>query len=259
MNHIEEIREIDENFFELVKENTNNVVEQIWQSHMSLTSFELMNSVAKIASLKEGIFSLADERNFYCINILHRGCIEVFLKSFYIWLMALRTNDDSFVKKYSEINAINELHTALYKKLKKCGSSQKEIYQQLGQNKQVFMKYRFKEFAKLRQEFTFGNMLEELSGDLSQKNIPIDFLHTLLSKYSELSSFVHGGPIADVQTTEFFKQPDDISDIVEISVLMFMQLWRLLIIILLQKSKNEQIVQLYNNIVKVIKKISSLS
>ena len=43
------------------------------------------------------------------------------------------------------------------------------------------------------------------------------------------------------------------------SVLMFMQLWTLILIVLYQKEKNEQIAKFYNNTNKMIKKLSALS
>lgn len=265
MNSIDKIRALDAHFLELIKENETNIADEIQSSNMPLTVFELMKFVAQITSLKDGILNLVEERNFYCINLLHRGCIENFVKAFYLWLMSLRVHDDSFVRKYMEINSINEVYSLVHKKLKKCGLQRRELYTQLQANNLLFKKYSFDEFYRAKQEFTFSNILKKLSEDLDQKHIPVAFLHALLSKYDELSSFVHGGPRSAMETMSIFKHPEEarneifhneIKNIVEISVLMPMHLLSLILIILLQNGKNKQIAKFYNDTNKIIKEIS---
>ena len=235
---------------------------------MPLTGEELINSIGRILSLKNGIFVLEEDNNFYCINILYRACIESFLKAFYIWLKAIQAKDDSFIIKYREINLIKEYITPLHKELKKVGLSRRKTYQALQEKDPLLKKYNFDDFSKYESQFTYTHIIEELSLFLGSKDIPVHFLHTILSEYDELSSFVHGGTTSIIETTNFFKHLEDthngaevneIKNKIKMSVLMFMQLWTLILIVLYQKEKNEQIAKFYNNTNKMIKKLSALS
>lgn len=202
---INDLREIAESIADELEAHMSLVGEYargISKSDYPFTFMALFSFIPKIESIRIAIFELVELGEFYSEKILFRAVIEHFLKFQYIWMRHLHEKSDDAGKDYFifcgakeeldfakslEARAVvvgEQLHINTLEVLKRLDSRLKEE-----SNKSL----------KVRAEqFTHRNIVSYVSGKLngSKEESKTEFLPDIIPAYSELSSFVHGGPSA---------------------------------------------------------------
>ena len=165
--------------------------------------------IAKTNFLKEGIFDLCESDNIYGANVLYRSLIEYYLRFMYVWFRFLKEHTDEAAHEYLTFCAWDE---AL-----KYGKSLQDVerimgrvpledpYDTIRRIHPEAAQYSAREIRARAKQFSFPKIMkflatEWLAGD-ALKKAPPDFLLNLIPLYSELCSFVHGGPDADSEVT----------------------------------------------------------
>jgi hypothetical protein len=196
----DELEDILKNEFELVKDILNN--KKAPNAIRAIFSFN-----QKLAYIKNGIFQESQDDNLYVVKILYRSFLEHFIKGYYIILKLIKEQSDligSDYYKYSEIIEIYKYGKSIesINKLLKNEESNKNVWDILIENEPSYNNYSLNDLITKSSQFKYNRMIKyivELSNNDSNEDIDLlnrIILNTLPS-YSELSSFVHGGPKAE--------------------------------------------------------------
>jgi len=159
----------------------------------------------RIESIRHGVFHLVERREYYSEKILFRSLCEHFLRFQYINLRFINEKADDVGMEYTLLSQAKE-HVDYGK------SVQYRIALMGHETKtnpiDVIRKYNAKwkdlseeEMYVKAKRFSYRNMVESIGnfiGDQDSGEIP--FLGSMISGYSELSSYVHGGPNAGIET-----------------------------------------------------------
>ena len=190
-----------------------NDYEKLKKSHPNFKESLRVISIleTRIYSIVLGIFELVQEDNIYSCKILLRSLIEHCVKLDYLTQTSLQYQNDNIFKEYLIFNDLAEelqyLKGLNYtsKILNNIGIDY-EAFQDLKRRKPEVQQYTEKQIFEKASQFGFRNMFKYIN-ETKDKN-PFDlknedfkngfkaFLH-IGTLYSDLSSFVHGGPTAD--------------------------------------------------------------
>lgn len=201
--NINDLHEIADSVADELDEHLSLVgdfVHNIPKSDFPFTFLALLSFIPKVESIRIGIFELVELGEFYSEKILFRSITEHFLKFQYIWMRFIHEKSDDPGKDYFIFcGAKEELDFA--KSLK---ARAKVLGQQINIDPLEILKtfeHRLKEESnnsiRIRAEqFTHKNIVSYVSSKLTEntEKSKSDFLLNSMPAYSELSSFVHGGP-----------------------------------------------------------------
>jgi hypothetical protein len=165
--------------------------------------------IAKTNFLKEGIFDLCETDNIYGTNVLYRSLIECYLRFMYIWFRLLKERTDAAADEYLTFCSWDEA-LRYGKSLQDVGRltgrvPMEDPYGTIRRIHPEVAQYSAKEIRARAKQFSFPKIMEFIgerwaAGDSLKEPLP-DFLLNLIPLYSELCSFVHGGPDADSEVT----------------------------------------------------------
>lgn len=190
--------------------------EKLKTTDRPLSIYSLSTFVPKVDSLRNGIFITLSRDEHYSANILFRAIIEHSVKAIYIWVKILTSSDDqigidywTFGQDRENVDYVKSLENT-YKILNiKPPQSAKDILNEIGVTSEEKSLNLIREKSE---QFVYKNMVAYLA--ISQKDIPGPSLfNSILTKYSELSSFVHGGPAS----VKAFCQDEQLKEMIEIS------------------------------------------
>jgi phosphotransferase system IIB component len=203
---MKEIRKLDDSTFEIFKKSHSaDFMDEKKLSHKNKkTCFALSCLMASLTSVKLGIFSQCEQKNEYCANILLRSLIEHFLKVNYIFFRYLIEKNDSVGEDYQvyadaeELIGLSKSVSQTKKILNTNTNDPNEFYKLLCEMRPDYSKYKEKEVLDKVKQFKptqiFKYIFREYTKVKDAKDLQL-LLH-LIPTYSELSSYVHGGPFA---------------------------------------------------------------
>jgi hypothetical protein len=203
---IEQIVEIDDAVFNVLAKDAGNVFLVFKNNNLEQTGKALSLFHAKIGFLKNGIFEQLESGNIYSANVLYRAMIEHYLKAEYILFESVRQGNDSVGSDYYEFADASEkiqLGSA-YKRAAEIlypTKSFSNFYESIQEVFPKLKKYSKKEISSQTSKFNYRSIIEYLY-DLfyiqkAEQGTEENFLINLIPEYSDLSSYVHGGPAAD--------------------------------------------------------------
>lgn len=202
MKNIYDLEEFIEELAEKIEPHLPIVSEFLYNldsTDKPLSIFSVTSLFPKIESIRIGIYELAKIEEYYSLSILFRSLIEHFVKAQYLWLKTLSNENDEVGIDYWLFGQ-NQEHINYVKALKNSytliGIRSKpepiEILKQLGI---ISNKKSSKQIKKKYGQFLYKNMISYISKKLkTHKTGAAPLLRTMLPRYSELSSWVHGGP-----------------------------------------------------------------
>lgn len=160
----------------------------------------LMGLMGTINSLKLAAFDLAEESDshLYAIKTLLRPAIEHYLRFSYLYFMVTELKNDSAGQEYRKYSLVSET-IALVKSqyaLETDKVVQNKILKRLRQSHDSF-DISNRELEQIVRKWSYKNIARKLDKTLYKKSKDKHFLKKLISNYSELSSFVHGGIYAE--------------------------------------------------------------
>lgn len=203
MHYIDDLDEVAESVAAGLEPHMGLVAEcasRIPKSEHPFTLFALLSFVPKIESIRIAIFALAELEEFYSAKILFRSAIEHFLKFQYVWFRYLdEKSDDAGIDYFVFGSAKEELDFAksLQAKARLLGEQMhidtlevlKQFDKRLKDETSQSLRMRAKQFAHRN---IVSYVYEKLNS--TDQQLKLTFLSNIIPAYSELSSFVHGGP-----------------------------------------------------------------
>lgn len=198
---IEKIREADEKMFEVIEESFYLLTSTALKSDYKQTGRALTSFHAKTHFIKNAIYELCESDDPYSARILFRSLIEHFLRHQYIFIrFAIEKNDqvgEDFYK-YCDVGENRDL-------LKNINSANKlgddsylnfNVWDEIKKVRKEFNDIDTKYLEDKINQFTYKNIIKYILTNISDDSIkPI--LQKIIMNYSELSSFVHGGPFSE--------------------------------------------------------------
>jgi len=194
---INKIRDVDDQIFKLVDASLIDLTKDILKSKYPLTSKALIMLVTKSNFIKNSIFDICENEDLYSANILYRSLIEHSLRyQFIIMNCSENKNDDIGIDYYKYCDMGENLD--FLKALKSTNAmfadpsfEELDTWKEISRFDKRFLKSTPKEIKAKKEQFNYKNMIKFLSSTLSlQKGM----FKKIIPIYSELSSFVHGGP-----------------------------------------------------------------
>lgn len=176
------------------------IARKIPESQFPFTFFALLSFVPKVESIRIGIFEIVKAGDVYSVKILFRAIIEHFLKFQYIWMRHLAEKSDEVGQDYflfcgaqEGVDFARSLRASAQILGRQFDIDPVEIMQRLDQRLRNETRKTIKRRAEM---FTHRSVVAYISGTLRGENseLSIPFLDDIIPAYSELSSFVHGGP-----------------------------------------------------------------
>lgn len=165
--------------------------------------------LVRVSRLSNGILDLVASDNLYSANVLLRALIEHAFKIEFLVEKSLKENNDNIYKEYflfCDLSEELQYQKSLDFKKQKLEDIQidEEAYQELLNRRPDLKKFTKNQINDKANQFTFRNIFRFLN-DRQHDDKLLDedlkvyygaYLHTG-AIYSDLSSFVHGGPFAD--------------------------------------------------------------
>lgn len=199
VTHIDKIRDVDDNIFKIIEASLLDLTMEVLKSEYPFTGKALVMLVTKSNFIKNSIFDVCENEDLYSANILYRSLIEHFLRHQYLFLnYAKRKNDDIGIDYYNYCDMGENLDF-----LKSIKSTNKifdpehpdiNTWEEISKLDKRFSKISPKELKEKSEQFRYRNIIKFLSSTLSLKD---SMLNKIIPLYSELSSFVHGGPYGE--------------------------------------------------------------
>ena len=198
-----------EDAFEEHESTLMEFIGKMGKSLYPMTYFALMSFIPKIESLRIGIFNLVEIDEYYSEKILFRCCCEHFLKFQYIFIRFINEKNDDVGRDYFLFgDAKEKLDFAASMRFraelvgKSLGIDAMDLLSKFDSRLENISKAAIdKECAK----FTVKSMIRELNEITNKnKNQEPPFLGIMATAYSELSSYVHGGPEAGRESSQLY-------------------------------------------------------
>jgi len=225
---MDSIRDLDFDIHDIFEKNGSLIFELIKSDKIPKTSNTFLLFIAKTNFIKESIFELSESQNIYAINILFRSLIEHYLRFQYMFFRVLSDKDDNIGEEYLKFCSLSEnIDTGkawkdIAKILEKNPTA--DPYELLKEINPDFKKYSKEEITKASEQFRYKNIIRFINSKLNRDNKFEDneFILKLIPIYSDLSSFVHGGPSADKTLFETKDEKDRLKEVLHKIELSFM-------------------------------------
>ncbi len=227
MNSIDEILDLDEEIISLTQSHIMRTGDLISNCRYPKTFLSVFTLCARMADIKSGIFQLVETENLYSIKILFRSMIEHFLKHQYLFLRWCKEKSDDPGNEYLlYCNLIEEENIAdSYKKQAQFMGHEVDL-PSLALVRELHPELAGISDNEVRQkanQFSYRRILRYFSENVFKNNIYTGrpYLLNYLPLYSDLSSFVHGGPIANksiIENLDPKKEEAEILYFVEVSL-----------------------------------------
>ncbi|MDD4110957.1 MAG: hypothetical protein PHS54_05365 [Clostridia bacterium] len=207
---LDDIREKDNDLFLTIKEIMPIFFEYSKNTKYPKTTLALLSFQTHLSTIKNAIIDLSEENNIYSIKALYRILLEHLMKGVYIWSRYLKEKNDEVGIEYNNLmkigenlkygNSIKQLSIILDAETKNM-----DVWDTLCKYDNNLKKMNKKDITNIISKFDYKNIAKYL---IDNKTFIHDLVPTIISEYSELSSFVHGGPNAvdEYSSTLYNKQ-----------------------------------------------------
>lgn len=198
---LERVREKNDEHFEIIKKVMPIFFNFSKECLHKKTFFAFITFHTHLSTLKNALIDLSEENNIYSMKILYRVFLEHWLKGIYIWARYTKEKNDDVGTEYNSLGKIGEEL--------KYGNSLKQVSVILNAESKnldvwdVLCKYnpKLKDLNKKDitdniKKFEYKNITQYLFDNQAPGS---EWVSIIIPEYSELSSFVHGGPGASEQ------------------------------------------------------------
>lgn len=203
------IDKINQEVTKIIQKDCGNLIKKYPKYKQAFRVAPIFES--RIFLIIDGIINLVTEDNLYGSKILLRSLIDHTVKLDYLIHRALEDKDDRIFKEYllfsdlaEELQYLKELN---YKsKIINEVDIDEKALKDLIKRKPEIKKYSNNQIFEKSNQFGFKNMFKYINEERERNHLEFDnedikagfeaFLH-ISALYSDLSSFIHGGPAAD--------------------------------------------------------------
>jgi Family of unknown function (DUF5677) len=200
----------------IFEDNQATIEEGISKSKYPFAFKALLGFSKKIKELSDSVEDISSKNNFYSSQVMTRIVIEHFIVAYYIWTKSRIEKNDECAKEYYAYYGMQELikQDTYNAKLDKTYNAKITQLQNFIQKDPEFSEMTeddIKEINTKANKFDikkiFAYLRDELNDNDSFKSIHLVILD-FCKIYNRLSSYVHGGPTAELQTYENMPQTD---------------------------------------------------
>lgn len=200
---IDELRETDDNLvMEILDESIGKMTKTFSQCPYPKTMECLLMLMINTNFLKVAVFDTCANDDPFSAAVLYRCIIEHYLRHFYIYLRFIEEKIDAVGLEYYELADIKE-HFDYFRS----ANSESAIFEEepsvAEYESYVFEKYpKYKslkrhELNEKLSQFSVKSIIAFIWTRLKKHSMEPSIFHTLITDYSILSSYVHGGPHAN--------------------------------------------------------------
>jgi len=198
----------DDEYFEIFSERGQDIFRTISKTDFPETYRAMFGFCAKTNSLKTAMFDCIESNNPYAFNALFRCFCEHYLKFMYIWARLCSEKNDQVGIEYFSFCGASEARdyvSALTMAEGLLGNTViADIKEAISQLYPATIGMCPKQVEQASGQFKYRAILRFLAGD-GFRFVERDrsFLAKIVPQYALLSSFVHGGPYADMEMVEY--------------------------------------------------------
>lgn len=198
---IENIRDADDLIHEVVEQSLAALTSELLKSEFPQTGLALTSLAAKTNFLKTAIFDLCENDDPYSAGILFRSLIEHSLRHLYMFIRYAIDKSDAVGQEYYKYGNLGEERDYL-KSIKSANNlidvnfSEFNVWEEIKKIRTDLAGVDVGTLEKLVGQFQYKNIIKYLAVNIKEASV-LEFSQKLILNYSELSSFVHGGPSAE--------------------------------------------------------------
>lgn len=191
MRTLEEVIERDQRLFERFENSfSDNLARQMMEGRHPKTFMVVLSFIAKMGFLKTAIIDMCAADNPYAVNVLYRSFIEHFLRVQAIFITAISEDSDDFANQYMKLSLVEGFD--YIKACEAAGLVEKPQTESFKKKVSEAHGLTEKEIRALAEPFKHRNLVKRIKSKMRLEGG--DFISKAIPTYSELSSFVHGGP-----------------------------------------------------------------
>lgn len=207
MKRLEKIRDLDDLIFEEFQVYFPKTVKSEFSKKHPKT-FHISNLFTISTSfIKNSIFDCSENDDLFGAKILFRSLIEHYLRFKYVWFNWIKTQNDEISERYLEFTEASEkldqIKSAIAEHKLSNPSFEIENWKKIFEEIPSLKKYSKNEIEKETLKYTYKNIIKMLKEIDENSESETTFFSSLISEYSKLSSFVHGGAGAHNQMLYF--------------------------------------------------------
>lgn len=198
---LEEIRDKNDEYFKVVQKIMPIFFKFSKENTHKKTFLALITFHTHLNTIKNALIDLSEDNNIYSIKALYRIFLEHWLKGIYIWSRYTKEKNDNVGIEYNSLgrigeelkygNSIKQVSIILDAETKDL-----DIWDTLCKYDPKLKELNKKDIINNIKKFEYKNIAQYL---VDNKAPGSEWISTIIPEYSELSSFIHGGPGATEQ------------------------------------------------------------
>ncbi|MHB1687912.1 MAG: DUF5677 domain-containing protein [Ignavibacteriaceae bacterium] len=255
------IRDFDDDIFEVMKCNFHNAISTFSKVGLINVGRAFTTFITKTNFIKNAIFDLCENDDPYSANILFRSLIEHHLKFMFIFTRhTAEQNDDVGIEYYqycdfSESITIGKSWLDNWQIL--TPENEDKLYVVIIERKLELKDFPKKEIIQKAKQFNYRNIVSFIRNSIEGAGSNYGWLDKIIPNYGDLSSYVHGGPLADKYLLYFKKENERRKELLKICQLTFLTantLKQFLYLLLTQLDKEQysESLRKIDSIIKVV-------
>lgn len=198
---IEMIKDFDGEVFEVIEANFHNSISTFSKLGLTNVGRAFTMFVSKTNFIKNAIFDICENDDPYSANILFRSLIEHHLKFMFIFIRHTKEqNDDVGIEYYQYCDfseSINIGKSWLDSWQMLTPENENKLYDIIIERKPELIKFSKKEIIQKAKQFNYRSIITFIKNSVEGAPLEYGWLDKLIPNYGDLSSYVHGGPLAD--------------------------------------------------------------
>jgi len=264
MERLEKIRDLDDLVFEEFQKYFPKTMESNFSKKYPKT-FHISNLFTISTNfIKNSIFDCSETDDLFGTKILFRSQIEHFLRFQYVNFNWMKNQSDDVSEKYLEFTEarakLDTIKTAIAKYKLSNPDFEVESWKKIFDEIPGLKKYSKKEIEQQTLKYTYKNIIKTLKEIDKKSENETSFFGSLISEYSELSSFVHGGADAHNQMFKFNDKRKRENEYIRICGLSYQMagMVKLLTILMIVQTDKEKFKNHYLMLDKLLKKVNEI-
>lgn len=208
INWLNGVREKNDEYFETIQDIMPSVFTFAKQCQHKKTFLALTNFHTHLLTLKNALIDLSEDNNIYSMKALYRVFLEHWLKGTYIWTRYMKENTDDVGLEYYSLGRVGEelkygnsiKHTST---MLNAETKDFNVWDILCSYDQNLKKTTKQNIISGTEKFEYRNIVKYI---IDNKAPGADWVGVVIPEYSELSSFIHGGPGASDQYLSLYNK-----------------------------------------------------
>ncbi|MBU1100136.1 MAG: hypothetical protein KKA84_07005 [Bacteroidetes bacterium] len=243
---LENIRDLDDEIFEVMQINFHTAISTFSKVGLSNVGKAYTMFITKTNFIKNAIFDICENDDPYSANILFRSLIEHHLKYMFIFIRNTKEQNDNVGVEYyqycdfSESIIIGKSWLDSWQIL--TPENEDKLYEVIIEKKPELKSFSKKEIIQKAKQFNYRNIVSFIKESIAEANSNYGWLDKIIPNYGDLSSYVHGGPLADKYLTYFGNENKRNKELLNICQLTFItanNLKQLLYLLLAELDKKQ--------------------